>query len=201
MDTDTQLITAVAVLPGHAPDNLGAWNWLRCARPHRCAGGGSHGGPAYGDGATRQTFAHAGLGWWPGLPAAPTGSAFARMTLSSTWPRAVAPVRPGHPRHCCPRGSGRMALHRFGHPRRGPMHACPRSQCISAKGRKGRRAIHPQEALEEARALQQSAGYYLEYRARRWWWNTGWPDWCSWAFASPASVPRRDSSCTWATVA
>ena len=46
---------------------------------------------------------------------------------------------------------------------------CPlRSQCISAKGRKGRWVlIHPQEALlQEARALQQSAGYD-EYRARR----------------------------------
>ena len=46
---------------------------------------------------------------------------------------------------------------------------CPlRSQCISARGRKGRWVlIHPQEALlQEARALQQSAGYD-EYRARR----------------------------------
>ena len=46
---------------------------------------------------------------------------------------------------------------------------CPlRSQCIPAKGRKGRWVlIHPQEALlQEARALQQSAGYD-EYRARR----------------------------------
>ena len=46
---------------------------------------------------------------------------------------------------------------------------CPlRSQCIAAKGRKGRRVlIHPQEGLlQEARALQQSAAYD-EYRARR----------------------------------
>ena len=46
---------------------------------------------------------------------------------------------------------------------------CPlRSQCISAKGRKGRRVlIHPQEALlQQARALQESAAYD-EYRARR----------------------------------
>ena len=43
-----------------------------------------------------------------------------------------------------------------------------RSQCIAAKGRKGRRVlIHPQEALlQEARALQQSAAYD-EYRQRR----------------------------------
>ena len=46
---------------------------------------------------------------------------------------------------------------------------CPlRSQCIAAKGRRGRRVlIHPQEALlQEARALQRSAAYD-EYRARR----------------------------------
>ena len=46
---------------------------------------------------------------------------------------------------------------------------CPlRSQCIAAKGRKGRRVlIHPQEGLlQEARALQRSAAYD-EYRARR----------------------------------
>ena len=46
---------------------------------------------------------------------------------------------------------------------------CPlRSQCIAAKGRKGRRVlIHPQEALlQQARALQQST-HYDEYRARR----------------------------------
>ena len=47
--------------------------------------------------------------------------------------------------------------------------ACPlRSQCIAAKGRRGRRVlIHPQEALlQEARALQRSAAYD-KYRARR----------------------------------
>ena len=46
---------------------------------------------------------------------------------------------------------------------------CPlRSQCIPAKGRKGRWVlIHPQEALlQQVRALQQSAGYD-EYRGRR----------------------------------
>ena len=47
--------------------------------------------------------------------------------------------------------------------------SCPlRSQCISAKGRKGRWVlIHPQEALlQQGRALQQSAAYD-EYRGRR----------------------------------
>ena len=46
---------------------------------------------------------------------------------------------------------------------------CPlRSQCIAAKGSRGRRVlIHPQEALlQQARALQQST-HYDEYRVRR----------------------------------
>ena len=32
-----------------------------------------------------------------------------------------------------------------------------------------------------------------------WRWNTGWPDWCSWGFGSPAisAGSRRDSSCIW----
>ena len=33
VDTDTQLITAVAVVPGNAPDNRGRWNWWRRAKP------------------------------------------------------------------------------------------------------------------------------------------------------------------------
>ena len=33
VDTDSQLITAVDVLPGNAPDNLGRWNWWSRVRP------------------------------------------------------------------------------------------------------------------------------------------------------------------------
>ena len=33
VDSDSQLITAVEVLPGNAPDNLGLWNWWSRTRP------------------------------------------------------------------------------------------------------------------------------------------------------------------------
>ena len=59
--------------------------------------------------------------------------------------------------------------------------ACPlRSQCIAAKGRKGRQVlIHPQEGLlQEARALQQSADYD-QYRRLRWWPSVDWLAWNS----------------------
>ena len=44
VDTDTQLITAVEVLPGNAPDNSGGAGTGGGERgQHRCAGGGGHG--------------------------------------------------------------------------------------------------------------------------------------------------------------
>ena len=83
---------------------------------------------------------------------------------------------------------------------------CPlRSQCIAAKGRKGRRVlIHPQEALwqrlvpahhpgDAGPCLQQSADYDE--------WRTGGsgPGWSSWASGRPATSvgSRRNSSCIW----
>ena len=171
VDTDTQLITAVAVLPGNAPDNLGALELVEQSEANTGVPvQEAMGDAAYGDGATRQTFADAGRKLVARVPGGPTGSTFPRMTLSSTWPRAVAPVRRDRSRaggkaDGC-RGAGTPLA---GLPvRRGRMPDMSTSQCIAAKGRKGRRVlIHPQEGLlQEARALQQSAAYD-EYRARR----------------------------------
>ena len=61
VDTDSQLITAVDVLPGNAPDNLGA---LELVERSEVSTGSvveeAMGDAAYGDGGTRQTFAEAG---------------------------------------------------------------------------------------------------------------------------------------------
>ena len=61
VDTDTQLITAVEVLPGNAPDNLGA---LELVEESEANSGvpvqEAMGDAAYGDGGTRQAFADAG---------------------------------------------------------------------------------------------------------------------------------------------
>ena len=58
VDTDSQLITAVDVLPGNAPDNLGA---LELVEQSEASTGVSveeaMGDAAYGDGDTRQAFA------------------------------------------------------------------------------------------------------------------------------------------------
>ena len=61
VDTDSQLITAVDVLPGNAPDNLGA---LELVEQSEASTGApveeAMGDAAYGDGGTRQTFVDAG---------------------------------------------------------------------------------------------------------------------------------------------
>ena len=61
VDTDTQLITAVDVLPGNAPDNLGALDLVEEAEANaRVSVTEAMGDTAYGDGGTRQAFADAG---------------------------------------------------------------------------------------------------------------------------------------------
>ena len=61
VDTDSQLITAVEVLPGNAPDNLGALELVEQSEANTGVPvEEAMGDAAYGDGGTRQTFADAG---------------------------------------------------------------------------------------------------------------------------------------------
>ncbi len=176
VDTDSQLITAVDVLPGNAPDNLGA---LELVEQSEASTGSvvqeAMGDAAYGDSGTRQTFAEAGRRLVAKAPGRPNRSHFPKNDFHLDLAAGSC---------ACPAGQVTHAIVPAGRrtDRTGRVHrlqafqfdgsvcwACPlRSQCIAAKGRKGRRVlIHPQEALlQEARALQQSAAYD-EYRQRR----------------------------------
>ena len=61
VDTGSQLITAVEVLPGNAPDNLGALELVEQSEANTGVPvGEAMGDAAYGDGETRQAFADAG---------------------------------------------------------------------------------------------------------------------------------------------
>ena len=111
VDTDSQLITAVDVLPGNAPDNLGA---LELVEQSEASTGSvveeAMGDAAYGDGGTRQTFADAGRRLVAKVPGRPDRKHFPKMTFTLTWPRAVAPVRRGRlPAPSCRRESGWIA--------------------------------------------------------------------------------------------
>ena len=174
--TDTQLITAVAVLPGNAADNLGALELVEQSEantgvPMQEAMGDA----AYGDCVTRQAFADAGRKLVARVPGRPDRLRFPKDDFvidlaagSCTCPagRLTHNAMPAERRTD---GMGRVHhLRAFQFDGSQCMTCALRPQCISPKGRKGRWVmIHPQEALlQEARALQQSSGYD-EYRARR----------------------------------
>ena len=176
MDTDTQLITDVEVLPGNAPDNLGA---LELVEESEANTGvpvqEAMGDAAYGDGGTRQAFADAGRRLVARVPSRPDRQRFPKDDFVIELAAGSCTCPAGQVTHnIVPAGrrtdaAGRVHRLRAFQFDGSECMTCPlRSQCISAKGRKGRWVlIHPQEALlQEARALQQSAGYD-EYRARR----------------------------------
>ena len=176
VDTDSQLITAVDVLPGNAPDNLGA---LELVERSEVSTGSvveeAMGDAAYGDGGTRQTFADAGRRLVAKASGRPDRKHFPKPNFhldlaagSCTCPagQATHTIVPAGKRTDGTGSVYRLQAFQFDG---AVCRVCPlRSQCIAAQGRQGRRVlIHPQEALlQQARALQQSAAYD-EYRARR----------------------------------
>ena len=176
VDTDSQLITAVDVLPGNAPDHLGA---LELVEQSEASTGSvaeeAMGDAAYGDGGTRQTFAEAGRQLVARVPGRPERKHFPKddfhldlVSGSCTCPagQVTHTMVPAGKRTDAAGRVHRLQAFQFDG---AVCWACPlRSQCIAAKGRRVRRVlIHPQEALlQEARMLQRSAAYD-EYRARR----------------------------------
>ena len=81
VDSDSQLITAVEVLPGNPPDNLGALELVEQSEANTGVPvEESMGDAAYGDGDTRQAFADAGRTLIARVPDRPTGLTFPRKT-------------------------------------------------------------------------------------------------------------------------
>ena len=176
VDTDSQLVIAVDVLPGNAPDNLGA---LELVEQSEASTGSvveeAMGDAAYGDGGTRQTFAEAGRQLVAKVPGRPNRKHFPKDDFHLDLAAGSCACPAGQvTRTIVPAGKRtdrtgrtyRLQAFQFDG---AVCWVCPlRSQCIAAQGRKGRRVlIHPQEALlQQARALQQSADYD-QYRARR----------------------------------
>ncbi len=176
VDTNTQLITAVDVLPGNAPDNLGALELVEQSETNTgLPVAEAVGDAAYGDGATRQTFSDAGRRLVARVPGRPNRKHFPKDDFVIDLAAGSCTCPAGQVTHTVvPAGrrtdaAGRVHRLRAFQFDGALCRTCPlRFQCIAAKGRKGRRVlIHAQEALlQQVRALQQSAGYD-EYRARR----------------------------------
>ena len=176
VDTDSQLITAVEVLPGNAPDNLGALELVEASEANTGVPvAEAMGDAAYGDGDTRQAFADAGRTLIARVPGRPNRTHFPkedfRIDLEAgtcTCPagQVTRIIRPSGTRTGPTGRTHRLKGFRFDAAVCG---VCPlRSQCVAAKPGTGRTVqLHPQEALlQQARALQRSAAF-AEYRQRR----------------------------------
>ena len=176
VDTDSQLITAVEVLPGNAPDNLGALELVEASEANTGVPvAEAMGDAAYGDGDTRQAFADAARTLVAKVPGRPNRTHFPkedfRIDLEAgtcTCPagQVTRIIRPSGTRTGPTGRTHRLKGFRFDGVVCG---VCPlRPRCVAAKPGTGRTVqLHPQEALlQQARALQQSEAF-VEYRQRR----------------------------------
>ena len=117
VDTDSQLITAVDVLPGYEPDNLGVLELVEQSE----AGADvpvveamRDKTPPTATTAPARFSQRPGAGWWPECRVGPTTSTFPRKTSSSIWPREFAPVRRDRsPAPSCRRGNAPTVLGRY----------------------------------------------------------------------------------------
>ena len=176
VDTDSQLITAVAVLPGNAPDNMDALELVEQSEANTASEvGETIGDAAYGDGGTRQAFADAGRTLVARVPGRPNTARFPKQDFAIDLEAGTC---------TCPAGNVTRTVRSAGTrtDRAGRIHplavfhfdaavcgVCPlRSQCVAAGAGRGRTvSLHPQEALlQHARAFQESEAF-AEYRRRR----------------------------------
>jgi len=176
VDTDSQLITAVDVLPGNAPDNTGALELVEQSEENSgIEVKETIGDCAYGDGGTRQAFAKAERTLIAKVPGRPNKARFPKEDFhidleagTCTCPAGVvtrrvitATTRINHSGQAC-RVQG---FHFHG----ATCRKCPlRDACVNAGNGKGRTVtLHPQEALlQQARDFQKSEAF-AEYRKRR----------------------------------
>ena len=209
VDTESQLITAVEVLPGNAPDNLGALELVEQSEANTGVPvEETMGDAAYGDGDTRQAFADAGRRLVARVPGRPDRKHFPKDDF-------VIDLAAGS---CtCPAGQVTHTIVPAGK-RDGPQGAGPPLAGLPV--RRGRMSdmstaapVHRSQGEQGAAGADPSPGSPCCSRPERcsraltmtnieraeWWWSTGWRGWSSWAFASPdiSAGSRRDSICIW----
>ena len=174
VDPESQLITAVAVLPGNAPDAQGALELVAQSEQHT-------GLPvtttiadaAYGDGHTRQQFADARRTLIAKVPKRPARTHFPKEDFQIDLAAGTC---------TCPAGQVTSTVRRRGFyatavraPRRyfhfdaALCTACPlRPRCVAAAPGRGRQvSLHPQEALLQAARTFQHSAAFAPYRHLR----------------------------------
>ena len=176
VDTNTQLITAVDVLPGNAPDNLRSLELVEQSEVNTGVPvEETMGDAAYGDGDTRQAFTDAERILIAQVPGRPNRKHFPKEdfhidleagTCTSPAGNVTRRIRPSGTRTGPDGRTHQLKGFRFDGEVCG---VCPlRPQCVAGSSGLGRTVqLHPQEALlQQARALLQSEAFG-EYRQRR----------------------------------
>ena len=164
-DTDSQLITAVAVLPGNAQDHEQALALVEQSEASTgCAVDETHADGAYGDGQTRQAFVDARREL---IAKAPTEG------TTGQFPKSAFRIDLAAGTCGCPGGQQTTDLRplKWGG---GLFHfvaavcgACPlRAQCVKGAGGRTIR-VHPQEGLLQAARARQASPAGRDDRARR----------------------------------
>ncbi len=174
VDTDSQLITAVEVLPGNAPDNLGALELVEASESNTGVPvEEAMGDAAYGDGDTRQDFADAGRTLIARVPGRPNRKRFPKEDFhidleagTCTCPAGnlTRRIRPLGTRTAATGRTHQLKAFQFDGAVCG---VCPlRPQCVAAAPGTGRTVQLQEALLQQARALQRSEAFD-EYRQRR----------------------------------
>jgi transposase len=168
VDTDSQLITAVGVLAGNAPDAEQALAMVEATEANTgCAVEATIGDCAYGDGGTRQHFHDAQRTLVAKVPT---------MTNQGCFPKTdfTLNLEAGTCTCTCPAGET-TEDYRPSAAGGGKFHfavavcgACPlRAQCVRTGDRGRRVTVHPQERLLQAARALQASPVFREYRTRR----------------------------------
>jgi hypothetical protein len=176
VDTDSQLITAVDVLPGNARDSMGALELVEQSEDNtRVKVEETIGDCAYGDGATRQAFAEAERVLIAKVPGRPNKTHFPKEDFAIDLESGTCTCPAGQITRRASIVTTRTDSSGRTHQAQGfRFHGATcgkcqlRSACVAAGKGKGRTVtLHPQEALlQQARALQHSEAFG-EYRKRR----------------------------------
>ena len=165
VDTESQLITAVAVIPGNAPDREQALAVVEQSEERTGVEvAETIGDCAYGDGPTRKAFAAAERTLIAKIPA---------MTNQGRFPKTQFQIDVDAGTCTCPAHEVTIDL-RYSDKGGGVFHfaaalcgACPiRAQCV--RGKAGRTIqVHPQEELLQAARAFQASPAFAPYRALR----------------------------------
>lgn len=164
-DTDSQLIVAVGIIPGNAPDDELALEVVKQAEHNTGLTVETVVGDcAYGDGVTRQAFLDAGRTLIAKVPTATNQGRFPKTDFTLDLEAGSCTCPAGQTTTDLRNASGAGKKFQFN---QAVCAACPlRVQCLRGSG--GRTIqLHPQEVLLQAARAFQASPAFTEYRRRR----------------------------------